>query len=218
MKLEDMKLDEKKKAIFLLMEYAVNEKDLPAARQLVEHHKNDHISLNVFHEFYSYLPEAENDAIKILRLLKKKEGNFLIAVTTNIDIYLYITNHEGSEYLGRHEEGIWDMEVLELFELSHEAALKQFKDLNSFPFYVPAHMDLRLCPVCACEHGELHRLGCPVEVCPWCDGQLTKCNCRFEQSGKDKLNNEAQLKVLMDKLDRKGRIPFNATEQNLTLG
>jgi hypothetical protein len=213
-----MNLDEKKEAILLLIEYAVNEADMAAARALVERHKNDHISLNVFHEFYSYLPEAENDAIKVLRLLKKKEGNFLIAVTTTLDNYLYITSHEGSEYLGRHEDGIWDEEVLEFFGLSREQALKEFKDLGTFPLYVPAHMDLRLCPVCATEHGDLHRLGCPVEVCPWCDGQLTKCNCRFEQSGKEKLTNEAQLKIFTEKLNRKGRILFNATDQSLTLG
>jgi hypothetical protein len=213
-----MNLAEKEEKILLLMQYAVDEKDLAAARDLVARHKNDHIALNVFHEFYSYLPEAQNDAIKALRLLRKKEGNFLIAVTTAIDSYLYIASHEGSEYLGRHEEGIWDGEVLELFDMDHETALKNFKDLNSFPFYVPANMDLRLCPVCATDHGDLHHLGCPVEICPWCGGQLTRCDCRFRQSGKETLKSEAQLKTFIEKLNHKGRIPFNATEQSLTLG
>ncbi len=213
-----MNLDEKKEAIFMLMEYAVNEEDLPPARELILRHQNDHLSLNIFHEFYSYLPEAENDAIKVLRLLAKKEGSFLIAVTTTLDDYIYITNHEGCEYLGRHNEGIWDQEVLDFFELDHDKALEKFNDLNSFPVYVPAHMDLTLCPVCATEHGELHRFGCPIEICPWCDEQLTKCNCRFEKTGKDKLSSEAQLKAFEKELIKKGRIPFNATEQNLTIG
>ncbi|NOX26222.1 MAG: hypothetical protein GXP59_08965 [Deltaproteobacteria bacterium] len=213
-----MNLAEKEEEIFLLMKYAAAGEDLPAARDLVARHKNDHISLNIFHEFYSYLPEAQNDVIRALRLLWKREGNFLIAVTTTIDNYLYITSHEGSEYLGRHEDGIWDKEVLELFDLDHGTALEKFKDLNSFPLYVPANMDLRLCPVCATDHGDLHRLGCPVEICPWCGGQLAKCNCRFEQTGKEVLKNEAQLKTFIARLNTKGRIPFNATEQSLTLG
>jgi len=213
-----MNLDDKKDAILLLMDYAVNEEDLTSARELIERHKNDHISLNIFHEFYSYLPEAQNDAIKVLRLLAKKEGSFLIAIGTLISNYLYIATREGAEFLGNHQEGIWDQDVLDFFGLSRDEALTKFKDLNSFPFYIPAHMDLRLCPVCSTGHGELHRLGCPVEVCPWCGGQLTNCNCRFQQAGTDKLASEAQLKLFIDKLNKKGRIPFNATEQSLTLG
>ena len=213
-----MNLDDKKDKILLLMDYAVNEKDLIAARKFVEQHKNDHISLNIFHEFYSYLPEAQNDAIKILRLLAKKEGCFLIAVGTTIDNYLYIATRESAEFLGTNKERIWDQEVLDFFGLNREEALTKFKDLNSFPFYIPAHMDLYLCPVCSTGHGELHRLGCSVEICPWCGGQLTNCNCRFQQTGRNKLNSEAQLKIFIDQLNQKGRIPFNATEQGLTLG
>ena len=213
-----MNLDDKKDAILLLMDYAVNEEDLTTAREFIERHKNDHISLNIFHEFYSYLPEAQNDAIKILRLLDKKEGRFLIAAGTTITNYLYIATRESAEFLGNNEEGIWDQEVLEFFGFSQNETVTKFKNINSFPFYIPAHMDLGLCPVCSTGNGELHRLGCSVEICPWCDGQLTNCNCRFQQIGKDKLNNEAQLKAFIDKLNQKGRIPFNPTEQSLTLG
>ncbi len=202
----------------MLMTYAVNEQDLPAARDLVKRHQDDHISLNIFHAFYSYLPEARNDAIKLLRLLKKKEGNFLIAVRTTIDNYIYIANSEGAEFLGKHEDGIWDKEVLDLFGFTRDEALTQFSELDSFPFYTPANLNRSLCPICATDHGDLHRLGCPIEICPWCGEQLTKCNCRYNQTSKNKLTNDAQLQLFTEKLNKKGRIPFNVTEQGLTLG
>ena len=99
-----MNLDDKKEAILLLMDYAVNEEDLTAAREFLERHKDDHISLNIFHEFYSYLPEAQNDAIKILLLLAQQEGSFLIAAGTITSNYLYIATREGAEFLGSHKK------------------------------------------------------------------------------------------------------------------
>ncbi len=213
-----MNLTDTKQAILLLMNYAVDDKDITAARELLERHQNDHISLNIFYEFYSFLPEAKNDAIKFLKLLADKQGGFLLAVGTTKNIYFYFATTEGAEFLGLLNEGIWDKEVLEFFSLSHAESIKKFKNLKEFPFYIPAHMDLKRCPVCSTSHGELHRLGCPVEICPWCEGQLTKCHCRFQETGRDQLTSEAHLRLFREKLNDKGRIPFNATEQNLTLG
>ena len=113
-----------KEEILLLMEYAVNEEDMAAAIVLVEKHETDRIALNIFHEFYSFLPEAENDAVLILRNLDSKSGAFIIAVTSVNDHYLYIATQEGAQFLGRHAEGIWDQEVLDLLGLNHEDALK----------------------------------------------------------------------------------------------
>lgn len=208
-----MTLNEQKNAILLLMDFAVDEDDQAPARELLEKYAADTIALHLFQEFYSYLPEAENDAIRILRRLDKRGGNFLIAATTTKDTYLYLTNSEGAEFLGNHQDGIWDEEVLEYFGYSREESLRKFLDLNAFPVYVPVNLDKSLCLVCAVDHGELHRLGCPLEVCPWCGGQLTRCNCRFSEAGVDQLTSDGQLEKFIEALEGKGRVPFDATDQ-----
>ena len=210
-----MTLTDQKNTIMLLMEYAVDAPDQAAARELVEHYATDAIALHLFHEFYSYLPDAENDAIRLLRRLDKKGGNFLIAATTIRDTYLYLCNNEGAEFLGDHRDGIWDEEVLDYFGYSREEALAKYADLDSFPVYTPVSLDPTLCLVCAVSHGEYHRLGCPVEVCPWCDGQLISCDCRFTRVGVERFASEAQLDNFIEALEAKGRIPFDADDQSI---
>lgn len=70
----------------------------------------------------------------------------------------------------------------------------------------------KFCPVCSAAEGEYHLLGCPVEICPWCDGQLSRCSCRFAQLGVDMLEDEKELEELERLLKEKGRIPY-AREQ-----
>lgn len=210
-----MTLNDQKNAILLLMDYAVNEEDQAKARELLEHYAGDIIALHVFHEFYSFLPDAENDAIRILRCLDKKGGNFLLAASTHRDTYLYLANSEGAEFLGDHTDGIWDEEVLTFFNCTREQSLAKYKDLDSFPVHVPIILDKKLCLVCAVEQGELHRLGCPVEVCPWCGGQLTNCNCRFSEAGIEQFNTDSQLEKFIEALEAKGRIPFDASAQSI---
>ncbi len=210
-----MTLEDQKNAILLLMDYAVNDEDQAPAREQVDRYGNDVIALHLFHEFYSYLPEAENDAIRELRRLDKRGGNFILAVTTNRDTYLYLCNHEGAEFLGNQREGIWDEEVLGYFGYSREQALEKFAALDAFPVYTPVGLNKGLCLVCAVEKGEPHRLGCPVEVCPWCGGQLVGCNCRFSEAGVDRLDSEAQLDAFIEALEAKGRIPFDPVDQGV---
>jgi hypothetical protein len=211
-----MTLTDQKNAILLLMEYAVNDEDQTPARELVEHYAGDAIALHLFHEFYSFLPDAENDAIRILRRLDKRGGNFLVAATTTRDTYLYLCNNEGAEFLGDHRDGIWDEEVLAYFGCTREEALANYADLSTFPAYTPVSLDPRLCLVCAVDPGECHRLGCPVEVCPWCEGQLTRCNCRFTEVGVDRFATDAQLENFIAALEAKGRIPFDPTDQSIS--
>ncbi|MEN8257792.1 MAG: hypothetical protein ABFS09_08020, partial [Thermodesulfobacteriota bacterium] len=64
-----------------------------------------------------------------------------------------------------------------------------------------------------CREGELHEFGCPVEVCPWCDGQLTSCDCRFKQLGVSEISAERQLDQFQQLAKKKGRIPFDAASQ-----
>jgi hypothetical protein len=58
--------------------------------------------------------------------------------------------------------------------------------------------------------GDYHILGCPVEVCPWCEGQLSRCGCRFEQLGLEALEDEEELEELERLLEEKGRVPYAA--------
>jgi hypothetical protein len=211
-----MNLSETKKALLLLMDYAVDPEDRESAITLLEKYASDHIALNIFHEFYSYLPDAQNDCIRVIRQLDHREGTFLTAVSTNIDTYLYVTNHEGALFLGTAREGIWDEEVLDFFKLTRQMALVKYQKIAEFPLYVPAHINRELCKVCSVKDGEFHRFGCPVEICPWCHGQLANCNCRFAKAGQNELKTDAQLDKFLKKVEEKGRIPFSAVNQNIS--
>lgn len=206
-------LDQRLADIKLLMRYAVPPDDLAKAIALVEKHTADSVGLNIFHAFYSYLPEGLEDAITVLRLLDRRQGTFLVCASTGLADYLYLVTGEQAEFLGLFSEGIWEDEVLAFFNLENrEAFLKKYGDLSTFPVYVPAHLHTDLCPFCHVADGEIHTLGCPVEVCPWCGGQLTSCGCRFTLLGRSDLKSESQLEELLTLLNKKGRLPFSAEE------
>ncbi len=199
--------------IKLLMQYAVPPADLTKATTLVEKHGTDRVSLHIFHAFYSYLPEGLEDAITVLRLLDRRQGTFLICASTTLADYLYLATSEQAEFLGPLSEGIWEEEVLDFFNLeSREAFSKKYAELSNFQVYVPAHLHHDLCPFCHVADNEIHTLGCPVEICPWCGGQLTSCACRFTRLEKSALTSEGQLEELLTLLNKKGRVPFSAEE------
>ena len=132
--------------IKLLMQYGVPPDDLAKAVALAEKHATDRVGLNIFHAFYSYLPEGLEDAITVLRLLDRRQGAFLICATATQADYLYLATTEQAEFLGSLAEGIWEEEVLAFFNLENrEAFLKKYADLASFPVYVPAHLHRDLC-------------------------------------------------------------------------
>lgn len=200
--------------IKLLMRYAVPSEDEEEAFAVLHRYEADPVALNLLHSFYSFLPEGQDDAVLALHLLSLKEGIFLFGVATAADTYLYLAGAEQAEFLGPCANGIWDSEVLEFFGIaSREESIRAFADLAPYAEYTPAARDSTLCPVCAAAEGELHTLGCPVEVCPWCDGQLTACNCRFTLTGKQALSAEKDLAAFLELLETKGRIPFDAAHQ-----
>lgn len=199
--------------IKLLMKYAVPPESLVKAAELVEKHQADLVALNLFHAFYSFLPEGQEDAISIIRQLDRRQGAFLLCASTGLDDYLYLATTERAEFLGSLAQGIWEEEVLAFFgHQNREAFMEKHAKLDAFPVYVPAPLQLDLCPVCHAADGEIHNLGCPVEICPWCGGQLTSCPCRFARLGKTALDSEGQLDELLGQLNKKGRIPFSAEE------
>lgn len=192
------------------MQYAAPEEHLKKLTDLVERYETDLIALNVFHNFYSYLPEAENDGIKIIRQLKNRQGAFLLCATTNIDDYLYVSTSEEAIFLGPLKEGINDREVLDYFGFTdNKNFIEKYRDLAEFPVHIPIALNAGLCPICAVASGENHTLGCPVEICPWCGGQLTNCACKFTKSGRKEISRESHIDSFEEKLEKKGRIPFN---------
>jgi len=206
-------LDQRLADIKLLMQYAVPPENLRKAAALVEKHATDRVSLNIFHTFYSYLPEGLEDAITVLRLLDRRQGTFLVCASTGLADYLYLATSEQAEFLGSLAEGIWEEEVLAFFNLEdREAFRKKYSDLSAWPVYVPVHLHHDLCLFCHVADGEFHTLGCPVEICPWCGGQLTSCGCRFTLLNRPDLKSESQLEELLALLNKKGRIPFSAEE------
>lgn len=207
-------ISRKLKEIKLLMEYAVPAEDRQQAIALLEEFSGDRIALNLFHAFYSFLPEGLDDAINGLQIIALKQGIFLLCATTGIDNYLYVVSQQQAEFLGSASNGIWDSEVLEFFGYAtREESIRGLEDITRFPAYSPANADTNLCPVCSAANGEFHTLGCPVEVCPWCGGQLTHCTCRFTITGKDRLTGEDDLESFHEQLTNKGRIPFDAKGQ-----
>jgi len=211
--IEHHSLQEQKEAILLLIEYAAPEDHKNAAKKMVEHYQGDRIALNLLHEFYSFLPEAEDDFIKTIQLLDNREGVFLLLITSSIERYLYMASLDSVAFLGKLADGIWDKEALEYFKLTHEESCQRFKKPEMFPEYTSLDQSTVHCKICSAAIGEQHRLGCPVEICPWCAGQLTTCNCRFTQLGKDKIKTQKDLKMLQEKLAEKGRIPFEVSQQ-----
>ena len=207
-------LSERKKEIRLLMEYAVPEEHLPAATRLLGQYEADPLALNLLLSFYSFLPAACDDGVAELRLLARKNGVFLIGATTFLTDYLYLVDYERAELLGPLAEGISAEELLEFFDFpDRRAFLDKHQKLTDHKIYLPASNDPELCHFCYTASGEYHVLGCPVEVCPWCGGQLTRCNCRFTILNSAQIDQESQIEFLEDKINEAGRIPFE-TSQN----
>ena len=207
-------LKQQRQEIRSLMQYAAPEEQLDAALDLLLIFRDDRIGLMVLHEFYSYLPDAENDWIKELRLVGRKQGVFLLAAVTDRDAYLYLVSSEGIEFHGSLLEGYLDRQLLDFFGFSDSEAFKEAgrKPVN-FPNYQPLQGEEDVCPACHAATGELHELGCPVEICPWCGGQLIHCHCRFEQLDLEEIADERDFDRLEALLEQKGRIAYSPEQR-----
>ncbi|NLX17685.1 MAG: hypothetical protein GXY53_00170 [Desulfobulbus sp.] len=212
MLLED--LEEKRRKILQAMDYAVPEENRAAAEDLLDMYREDRIALAVFHEFYSYLPEAKEDWIREIRVLNRHLGIFLLAVCTSQDRYLYLVSSEGLEFQGCMADGFLSNELLDFF--GYESA-QAFTAICATPenlmIYEPLQMDADICPACHTVSGEYHELGCPVELCPWCGGQLIHCDCRYEQLGLDAISTEEELLDFERLLEQRGRIPYSPEQR-----
>jgi hypothetical protein len=195
------------------MDFAVADEDRDAAEDVLDIYREDQIGLTLLQEFYSYLPEAREDWVKEIRLVNRHRGVFLLAAFTSRDRYLYLISSEGLEFQGSMTDGYLAEELLDFFGYESAGAFAAVCAApESLVVYEPIQMDEDICPACHAETGELHELGCPVELCPWCGGQLIHCSCRYDQLGQDVINSEEELLQFEALLEERGRIPY-APEQ-----
>ena len=199
----------------VLIEWGAPKEERAAALALAERYQADPVGLRLLTAFYSFLPADREEAVHTIGYVRRKQGFFLLVAETAEHRHLYLASVEEAIYLGLAEEGIWDAEVLAFFGWKDNAAAKKAVVAAApWPAYRPAAQDPELCPACFVGPGEHHILGCPVEICPWCGGQLTHCECRFRQTGGKDLSRDAHIEALAAALEKKGRIPFDPAEQS----
>ncbi len=213
--LNDEFLKEELQEIELLIRFAVPEGEQEAAMDLLHSFGADPFALRVIHDFYQTLPEAREEALRKITVLERKEQVYLLLLSTDTHHYLYLTNNDEGTFSGEWEKGTLDPQVLSFFnypDMETFVARHQTEE-NRQEYTVLANAKEDICPSCGVQAGSLHILGCPVEVCPWCEGQLNHCNCRFEQLGVEELSDEQMLQELEKKLCRKGRIAYTKEQR-----
>jgi hypothetical protein len=203
-------IKELKKDIRFLMKYAVPAGQMATAEALVEKYGGDVIGLNLLHSFYVHLPEGTDDSVVRIRLINRRQGVFLLCVTTGNDMhYLYLANNEAAHIIGTLAEGIIDKDLLDFFGYADNMEfLALVEKVEKIKEYEPFGADSNLCPSCQAAEGEYHTLGCPVEICPWCRGQLTYCNCRFARLDIESMDKVSQVEKLRELLEAEGRLVF----------
>jgi hypothetical protein len=197
------------KEIKLYIHYAVAGHEIGAAEALIDKYQNDLRILRLLREYYVALPEAREEPVVRLAQLVQRQGVFLFVVITPSTAHLYVVSKEQVVWLGDYRTEL-DSESLDLFGFeSNEDFLKICTPIVDLDEYVGRVSDVwEECPACGVQEGEYHLLGCSVEVCPWCEGQLNRCNCRFEQLETEVIENEEQLADFFELLTARGRIPF----------
>lgn len=191
------------------IDYAVEPADQDKARAMIKQFAQDPLALNLLSSFYRTLPDAKEDCILQILQPEHHQGSFLFLVRTNLSAYFYMVNSKDAKLVATEGEGL-PQEILEFFGFADlDSFRKKHGDFSSHPPYKSAFA--KTCPACYTTDGHLHELGCPVEVCPWCDCQLTGCNCRFEKMGTSEISTDKHLATFQKMLEKKGRIPFDAT-------
>ena len=207
-------LNEKRQAILQAMDYAVAEADRAAAEDLLDVYREDRLGLSLLHAFYSCLPEAREAWLREIRLVNRHRGIFLLLAETAQEGYLYLVSSEGVEFQGSVRDNYLAAELLDFFGYESEEAFAQVcAEAASLPVYEPLQLDADICPACHAEAGSCHELGCPVEICPWCGGQLIHCDCRFERLGLNAITSEEELCRFEAMLEEQGRIPYSREQR-----
>ena len=197
------------KEIKMFIRYAVPDNEFADAIALVDRYKDNRLVLNLLRQHYIALPDAQEEAVTRISKLVQKQGIFLFVLTTTSTAHLYAVSVDEVIWLGEYL-GELDPEIMAFWGFSDQEEFAKIcvpiGDLEDYSSSAGGNKGE--CPACGVEEGEYHILGCSVEVCPWCEGQLNKCNCRFEQLEVDSVDTEDLLERFLDLLTAKGRIPF----------
>lgn len=198
----------------LFLKYAVEEVDLEMARAVVNSYKNNSRILRLLREYYTVLPEAREEPVHKLTCLVEQGGVGLFVVVCTSHSYLYVVSVEEVLLLCEYKKEV-PAEVLSFFGYSSQAEFLKdcpaVEELVSYPG--SENNTVSVCPACGVAEGEEHLLGCIGEICPWCEGNLSKCNCRFEQLKVEEIEDEEQLETFSELLSAKGRIPYTKEQK-----
>ncbi len=195
--------------IDLLVRYVVKEEEYKEALRVIEQFCHHPAAVNVFRSYYGELPEGLEEMACDLRVVVQRQGAFIFALKTTAHCYLYVGSEDAAQYIGDYTQGIDDDELLSFFGFSDSGSFLKKVETSFDKLVRPAkHDSASNCVACGVAVGETHVLGCPVEQCPWCLGQLNRCNCRFDQLGVEAMADEAQLERFEEILETKGRIVF----------
>lgn len=206
---------QKRELVEGLVGYVVREDERPRARALFEQYRDDALAVELLYTHYSMPPGREDSGVTELRLLGHRRGLFLLVACGRDEGHIYLLSSEGADYLGLMGQTEPDGALIAHFGPELVPLLQC--DRQNLPVYLASSEDTAICPACHCRSGEFHELGCPVEVCPWCGGQLVRCPCRFEQLASDEIDEE-RLDELERLLTERGRIPFAPDQRPGFLG
>ena len=197
----------------LLCRYGVPASDFDMAIECVDKYQNSRIILRLLEEYYSTLPEGREEAVIKVAMLACRKGVLLLVLLTGDHAYLYVVSDNDVVWLGEYGSDLRP-EILQHFgytsQKDFQKKCQKVEDLEEYDIRGEGHVSF--CPVCGVAEGEHHLLGCSVEICPWCDGQLNTCNCRFEQLKIEEIEDEEQLEAFAEMLDAKGRISYQKEE------
>ncbi len=199
--------------IKLFIQYSVPEDELKPAVALVDRYKDNVFILRLFKEYYTRLPEEREEAVVRIAGLVDRQGIHLLVVSTANFSYLYAVSVDQVLLLGEYLDEV-DPELAAFFDCKNQQEFLQLcrpvEELDEYS--VRPDSEKLICPVCGVTEGDCHLLGCSVEICPWCDGQLSKCNCRFEQLETEHIEDEQQLEKYIELLEAKGRVPYRKSQ------
>jgi len=199
--------------IELFIKYGVEIQDQAMAMGVVKKYVNNPQALAVLLEFYKVLPEAREEAVTRIRYIDSLQGVTLLAISTVKHSYSAVVSEGEAHILGEYGRDQVPGEVLQYFGHGNsDEFFKSYGSVDDMPEF-GLKEDETVCPVCQVATGEYHLLGCPVEICPWCDGSLSRCNCRFEKLELESVESEEQIEVLIKMLEEKGRIPYRPEQK-----
>lgn len=193
--------------------YAVEPENYPVAMEFVRQYEKDGIALRLFKEHYSALPDALEEPILGLYQLAYAQGVRCLLAATITGRFFYLVSADDVVFAGSDVETLTDDVLRFVNRADRDTFAKELLTLANYPKYLPSNKKGgAVCPACGVSEGDVHLLGCVVEVCPWCDGQLSNCNCRFEKLDIDEITTAAEIEEFADLLDSAGRVAFSAEQ------